>query len=399
MVKLLVVCVFIIILLMLRRSLWIVMLSATLLLGILYRMQPWGFMQAVFYSLISPTTIQVCLVMVFIMFLEYILNKNGYLDKTLNAMTNLIHNRRIILAAMPILVGLLPSAGGALFSAPFVEKVAGNDLNGHDKAFANTYYRHIMELFLPTYQTVLIIVTLSGVSYSGYVWAMFMIAVIQALLGVNFLKRLPKEITGNGQSQRKDQIKDLLISLWPFLLMLTMILGFNVPVHYAVGVTLFLTFIITKSDKEDFKLLFTKYLNYKMLLILLSILVFKDLLTVSGALDQLPDAVSKLPVPAYLVFGISAFLICLFTGIILPGVAITIPMAIIALPEAGIPLAMLLTVFAYAGNMISPMHLCLIVTNEYFGSDLISQVKRALPRYILICLITVIIYLVWINFF
>jgi len=43
--------------------------------------------------------------------------------------------------------------------------------------------------------------------------------------------------------------------------------------------------------------------------------------------------------------------------------------------------------FGYAGMMLSPVHLCLLVTRDYFSAPLMGVYRRILP-----CAITILVY-------
>lgn len=101
------------------------------------------------------------------MIFEHLLGQENYLGKMLTGLRGLIRDQRTVMAILPAFIGLMPSAGGAHFSAPLVGQAAeGTAINSDEKSFINYYYRHVWEYFLPLYPGVLLTSRLSGIVFS-----------------------------------------------------------------------------------------------------------------------------------------------------------------------------------------------------------------------------------------
>jgi len=138
--------IFVIILVLLRRkvSLGLVMLAASVLLGIFSGFSPLLFLKVVIDTLTDPATLLLLVFLYMVSLLEKIFRQSGKLDRMIAAMEAYIPGRRLRLVLMPAFLGFLASPGGAMFSAPFVEK-AGDPLglNGVEKTFINYWFRHL----------------------------------------------------------------------------------------------------------------------------------------------------------------------------------------------------------------------------------------------------------------
>jgi hypothetical protein len=128
------------------------------------------------------------------------------------------------------------------------------------------------------------------------------------------------------------------------------------------------------------------------------IMVFKDFIMHSGAMDALPDFFSHLPVPTYLVFAL-----IFFFGTVVAGaqaiIAICAVMAFAAIPGGGMPLMVLLMSFAYAAMQISPTHICLFIAADDFDVPMMALVRKTMPIIIVFCLLTVPYYWLLTAFF
>lgn len=395
--KVIIIFIFIIVLLSLRKPLGVVMLAACVLLGILFLIPPLTFIWQVGLSAISINTIQFILVLFFIMLIENIMSKKGYMKKMLESMTALFNSRKLNIATMPALIGLMPSAGGALFSAPIVKKAAENTpLTPLDMSFVNNYYRHVMEIFFPTYPTVLLAVQISGVSLGSYIAAMLPYAVLTAVLGLWYLRKIPNHEKSNGKipfCARAPQVLSLLQSLWPLLLMIVLIVSFDVPAYIAAAITFIALLLISRIKAKEMPRLFRQATNWRILVMVLAIMVFKDLLAFSGALPHISATIATMPIPGYLIFVLIFFFISLITGMMMSTIAIALPIALAAMPGWGMPLMVLLTMAAYTGNMITPMHLCSVITCDYYKVDIKNYVIKALPPYMIILAVSILVYI------
>lgn len=398
-VKILLILVFIMALLIWRKPLGPVMIGASVLLAVLFWLPPLDFFRAVGLSLINRTTIELILTLVFIMMMENIMSKKGYMERMLTGMSGLFGSRRVILASIPAIIGLLPSAGGALFSAPLVEKAShGAGLSAEDKAIINNYYRHVVEIFFPTYPTVLLSIQISGIPISTFVLFMLPFSLIATGLGLVFLRKVnkkpDKEQKVKTSGRRKAMLVMLLASLWPFLAMLLLILGFKMPVHIAAGGVMLAVFLAARLRKEEIIPTLKKAFDWKIVLMVFSVMIFKDVLNASGAIESLPQVLAALPIPTYLIFVFLCFLIGILTGMMMPAVAIGLPLAMAAIPGWGLPLVMLIFMSAYFGSMVTPMHLCITITANYYKANIATVLLRSLPVYTMVFIVSWLAYLI-----
>jgi hypothetical protein len=106
---------------------------------------------------VDPLTLRLALVVVLIMILSELLRQTAGLKGTVESLQTLIPNGRLVIAALPALVGLLPMVGGAMFSAPMVDEV-GDRLGASSgrRTFINYWFRHIWEPIFSLYPSMLL---------------------------------------------------------------------------------------------------------------------------------------------------------------------------------------------------------------------------------------------------
>jgi integral membrane protein (TIGR00529 family) len=118
--------------------------------------------------------------------------------------------------------------------------------------------------------------------------------------------------------------------------------------------------------------------SIKALYLVLGIMVFKEILEVSLALNGLSSFFAQSGFPLLLVLTLLPFLAGLMTGLTIAFVGITFPILLPLMGGGSPSLGMLALAFGsgFAGVMLSPVHLCLVLTREYFEADLAKVYRR-----------------------
>jgi hypothetical protein len=117
---------------------------------------------------------------------------------------------------------------------------------------------------------------------------------------------------------------------------------------------------------------------------LAGVMVFKSFLGSSGLLPMAGEQMLDSGIPLVTVTAALPFVAGLVTGIAVGFAGTALPL-VAGLTESGAsglsPLAALVLAFGfgYAGMMLSPVHLCLVVTREYFASSYRSVYRLILP--------------------
>lgn len=177
-IKLLIVLALIIILLRQKYRIGNVLLAAAALLALLYLLPPQRIAASIGSVLTSPVTIKLGLSLTLIRVLELVLRENGIIAGMTEVSRSLFGKRKLVIISMPLVIGILPSLGGAYFSAPMVdESTKGLRMSQEEKGFINFWFRHPWEYVLPLYPGILLASAMSGVELRSLI-----IAVVEYLI-------------------------------------------------------------------------------------------------------------------------------------------------------------------------------------------------------------------------
>ena len=344
-------------------------------------------------ALVSRMTIETLLAFYTIMFLQRMLEARGHLLQAQRSLGGLFNNRRVNASLAPMLIGMLPSAAAVTICGAIVDDAAGDSLTVPEKTFVTSYFRHIPESVLPTYTSVIIGVQLSGVPLPSFLLGTFPLVLVLIVLGyVFYLRKIPRE-TGEppSENRRADAVR-LLRSLWPLLLTILMVILLPVPVYIAVLASIALCLIFDCFQWRELRPIFRTAFEVKLLLSTALIMIFKDIIIETGAMNELPGVFSLLPLPQFLIY----FLLFFFGTLLAGNQAINViglPLAFATVPGAGMPLLVLLMSCGYAAMQMSPTHICLAVVTEYFGVSFGELIKKTLPVILSFCVVLIGYYL------
>lgn len=383
-IKILAVFSIIIFLLRFKWNLGAVMLLASLALGILFNLGALQIVKSAFYGIIEPATINLALALTLILIFENILRKTETLKKMMASIRGIVRDTRVIMASMPALIGLLPSAGGAVFSAPMVEEASSSlNISRERKAFINYWFRHPWEYVLPLYPGIVLASAIIDVPIGRLSLLQSPLALGTVLTGIGWGLR---GIGHAATSKQKGSKTSLVISLLPVASVIFLVLVFKMELSLALGIAILGLWIFHRYKLKDVVINLKEGISFNIILLVIGVMVFKAILKESGAVATLPHLFGSYGIPTTLILFFLPFLVGLLTGLTIAFVGITFPM-LIHLLGGNSQLHLMAFAFGcgYVGVLLSPVHLCLILTKDYFHADLGGIYRRMIiPALILL---------------
>ncbi|HON92425.1 MAG TPA: DUF401 family protein [Sedimentisphaerales bacterium] len=311
----------------------------------------------------------------------------GLSARLIPAMHGLFRSRRVALAAIPLVMGLLPTPGGIMLSAPMVRE-AGDKIGVERSRVAaiNFFFRHQWEPVWPLFPAVPLIVTMLSVAPGRVIAYHAVLAVTGMISGIVFLllAKIPPRRAEHMEARASvgSHVKDLVLVFWPILF--TAILYVKLHVPPAVGILLAILGLLLfhRVDVRRWPGIFKAAREADIVLLLFGALWFKLNLEAGGAVGAVVTFFQDIHMPPMLVVFLLPFLVSFSTGVTTPTVAITYPFLMPFIQTGG---QMLLGVetLAFAGVVfglaISPIHLCLALSASYFNAPLMRIIWRVLP--------------------
>ncbi len=310
----------------------------------------------------------------------------GLSQRLVPAMQGLFKSRRFALALMPLMMGMLPTPGGIMLSAPMVRE-AGDKIGVERSRLAaiNFLFRHQWEPIWPLFPVVPFIQSLLGISALKLFCYHIMLTGAGILGGIIVLLMfgIPPKHPEHQQINRhiSHHLRDFLHAFWPIAFTAVLFIAFDLPP--AVGIFLAIIGLLT-IHKVPFKRwgsVFKAAREPDMVLLIFGALFFKLNLETSGAIGSVVEFLTSAHVPPHLLLFGLPMLVVFTTGVTLPTVAITYPF-LIAFIGTGSEAKMGLEALAFSGLLfglwLTPVHLCLTLSASYFQTSLLKIIFKLL---------------------
>lgn len=389
-IKIIMVLTMMIIMLRRRVHMAAVMGTGALFLSMLFSVPVLDTLKVFYSTSIHASTLHTASALMLIMVLENLMRKNQLLEQLVIALKTLLKDYRAVMPLPPAFLGLLPSAGGALFSAPMVSSAcADQSLTPERKGVINFWYRHVWECVLPLYPAMIIASEIMGIDMARFIRSTYPFTVLAILLGIPYLVyHLEKGKTGHLDPPEATRASDKTIfSLWtdllkgmlPIVAVLMLFFAARIPLAAALMIVILALLILMKVSAAEWITLLKESISIKILLILFGIMVFKDMLEFTGAVESLVTVFTSRGISVTLLAMLIPFFVAYLTGMSQAYVAIAFPILLGMLPEVDVSLMALAYVSGFAGLMLSPMHLCLVLTSEFYQARMGKMMIMMVP--------------------
>ncbi len=369
-------------------------------LGLVFSMSPVKILRAFGSVLVEDRTLLVVLIVTLILILSASMERLGQMEQLLRRFKGWVRENRLGIVAFPALIGLLPMPGGAVFSAPMLDSFDPEKrLAPSLKSFLNYWYRHIWEYWWPLYPAVLLLCAMAELDLWKYMLLalpMTGVAVTGGLPQLMQVPRLPRtplrENSGVDSPRVWRSVSPILLAILPGVSFgifvqffgtasgwtsLPKETGLVVGLAAAVG----WTWLDGRIQPQQVGQILLDPKLLRMWFTLAGVFVFKAIMEESGAAKEVGDILLHFEIPLEWMVVFLPMILGAISGLPLALVGAAFPIVIPLIQTMGaanmrLPLIILAYVAGFAGVAMSPLHLCLILSNEYFHASWPSVYRR-----------------------
>lgn len=317
-----------------------------------------------------------------IVILGRVMDRAGSLKQMVSSVETLFPGSAIAAAIMPAVVGLLPMPGGAVFSAPMVDGVkALENEKPRYKAAVNYWYRHVWEYIWPMYPGVIMAAAISGVTITEVIKHQWPLSALAILAGAVVFRKL---FFGNRfrrgiNMKNPDSMARFFISIWPVISVVVLKFILGIEFVYAILITLSMTVAVYFRKLSPFAKFLKSLINIDTIILVEAVMALKYAVEVSGVSGSLVEFLSGKTMLVPVLAGSVAFAIGLLTGMTAAFVGTAFPLiAPLVKSGEGYNIAFLTYTCGFAGVMLSPTHLCLLLSGDYFRARIPDVYKLLL---------------------
>lgn len=327
--------------------------------------------------------------------------------------------KRGAIAALPALIGFLPMPGGALFSAPLVDDCdpSGN-ISPQLKTKINYWFRHVWEYWWPLYSGVLLAMDITGLKVWEFMLFGVPLSCFACLAGyLFFLKKIKNNppVPSPGRERPNPGRQSFFRLVLPIIVVIIVYLFFQIVFPGIAGLNRYLplflgligAMLILQIQRPLPWHLWKNFLRQKKTFTLLGLVA---MIQIYGAFIEarLPDGtllagrihseLDAFGIPPVVLIMIIPFISALASGLAIGFVGASFPVILSLLgenPEFNTVLSTtaLAYSFGFSGMILSPVHICLIVTNEYFHTRMFPTLRRLLAPLSLTLIGGILVYL------
>ncbi len=344
----------------------------------------------------DTSNLYLMLIIILILLFSAQMKHTGMMERLVTSVRRM-SSPKVSIAVLPALIGLLPMPGGAIFSAPLVEETdRGRRIDPVRKTAINYWFRHMWEYWWPLYPGVLLAAEISGIGLYRFMVLMFPLTLISVVAGI-LLLLYGIDRKSDLRSHPAAHFGELWYSLQPLTLLVTVTIAVKIAGSFLVQMNAYIPIAAGSSAAIAFlqyrnplssgiwkkTVLSVKTLHLLLLVAVIRIFgaFIESPLPAGGYLmDAVRDEFSALGIPVILtVMGIP-FICGISTGIAVGFVGASFPIVVSLLgssPDTAELFATAVLAYGsgYAGMILSPVHVCLIVSNEYFQTRLLHSLR------------------------
>ena len=286
-------------------------------------------------SATDPQTLRLLAIVICALMMSHLMEKRGMLTRLANALEGI--GPRLAIHVAPIAIGLMPLPGGAVVSAAAVKDLVRRlHLSPVQATFINFWFRHLCEFGTPVYPGVIMAGVILSVPLSfmllhlAPMWTLML--AFGSVVSWRILRRAPAP-DGNGHSSEGIP-RQLFRSAWPVMLVFALvIIGLDAaPAFFLTVVALVLQQRMARQEVEAG----LRYgLGPKILFLLYSVMLFKNIVDASGAANALFYEMQAAGLPHALILIVLPMLVGFSTGLSSAMVGISIPLLVPFLVSGG----------------------------------------------------------------
>lgn len=364
----------IMVLIRLRVALSRTLFASALVLALLFGLPAGEVLDGVSAAFLSIENLKLVLALQLVLLFSAVLKENGSMARAIAALSRVLRDARYTVAIIPAVVGLLPVVGGAMLSAPLVAEASDElHLSAERRTFLNFWFRHVWEFTLPTFPAVFLTASLSGVPVAELVavGVPLTLAAVGAGVVFGFQGVAPAAGRAAGGSVWSG-IGAFVWNLLPFFVVILLTVTLDVHLVYPMAAVTAGVVLAHRMPWATLKRLARAHLSFELALLIWGIMVFKEILVRTHAMEHMAADLSAMGIPVVVLIILVPALIAFITGYTTAFVGLSFPVLapFIAGGGMGAFYVMLGLASGICAHMLSPMHACFAMTLDYYQAGM-----------------------------
>ena len=330
-------------------------------------------------TMLDPKRIGQYLTVLEIGALGSLLKKYDFIDIIIDRLNKVVGSKKLQMMLIPALIGLLVVPGGAIISAPFIDRIGDElDIGKPRRAVINLIYRHISMHIMP-YSNSLLLMALLLPDVSVYKVIGFNIIFIIIYIIIGYFIYIRDVEDDRPRTREGSVLRDfvqLLLYTSPIYFAVILNIAFKTPFYLGILANILILYLL-KPEKTIIKD-FIKGVEINVFLTIFGVYLIQATISKFPEFNRMLESLlsnSGTLIPAMI--GISAFF-GLATGFQAASLGVIIPVINAMALSIGrtTALAHIAFTWSFIGYFFSPIHLCQLFTIGHMGIDTGSLYKE-----------------------
>jgi integral membrane protein (TIGR00529 family) len=351
-------------------------------------------------------TIELAILLTIIYILARCMQETGAINKMIKSLGSIFYKGGI-LGLIPAVYGLMPVPGGALFSAPLIDKEGKKfKLQQNQKNFLNVWFRHIWFPIYPVSSAMLLII---GSDFANINIYEIIIADIPAfiafiIIGLIYLKFYINRIPKLKKIPKKEYsgLLYLLPPIIPIIIYLLIVIIFEfIGIKnikdiqrsiFIIGVILSIVtlyFLIDINYRKYFNII-QNSISFNLAFAIIGIMIFRQMIETSNANKIIASLIGELPFHAIFIIILIPLIMGLITGYNFGAIALSYFLVEPFFYYTNLNIVGIVSIIfisSLVGYLISPIHLCNVVSSDYLKTDTTRMYKMYIPAITMLLII------------
>lgn len=345
------------------------LLAGSFVAAIASGLSPLGFIVLSAKTLVESATLNLVSTLVLISILGSWMKSLGILDRMVDALEKVLRSAKLTITVIPSIMGTLLVTGGAIMAAPMVNSIGERiNLSNERRAAINLLYRHVWYFIFPFAPAFILVKEIANIDINRLILIQLPLTIVAIWAGYQSWLKDVQENNGAAPKPTKDDYFNLLRYTSPLWSALLLGLGFGLPFQLALIVGLGLAVYFGRPALTELPRMVLKGIQVPIVLSGVGIMIFKDVLAHGDTLSTLTNGLLTLGLPLWLVVVMLPAMISFVSASSTSGIGITLPLLLPAIQQSGHLLLYIMGVYvgAFLGYFSSPLHLCQVLTLEFF---------------------------------
>ena len=190
--------------------------------------------------------------------------------------------------------------------------------------------------------------------------------------------------------------RDVLMGVLPFGIVIAGVLVLRIEVVIVVLAVSALLVAVGRPSARTVLRAFAHGAEYQVVTLIVGVAAYNHVLTGANVIDAVPALFVRLHMPTVLVLCLVPMILGLITGVTLAFIAVSFPLLLPLMGGANVDMSLVMLAFAsgFVGCLLSPVHLCLVLSRQYFRADLGRSYRLLLAPCLVVMAVAVVIALV-----